>query len=342
MSRWRIGRIPSIRPVFLARTVRITDTISKYPDIPSRVSRQRPLTTRRASSILEIVEWISRSFPGILMILADTPIKIPADPASAPPAFLVFDTETVPDGRLLRQVKYPQEAISAEEAVRRAQAEARERSTTNSDFLPVTFHYPVAVCALRVGGDFRIQALACLDAPLFRTREMVEVFWRGLARYHKAKLVTFNGRGFDLPLMELMAFRYGLAAPEYFARGRNRYNGHLDLMEFFSNFGACRMAGGLNLFSKVLGRPGKMDVSGDKVYALYQEGRIQEINDYCAFDTLDTYFTFLRTRVMIGEFGLDREQELIADARHWLTEKANSLPALKQYLENWGMWEPWP
>jgi predicted PolB exonuclease-like 3'-5' exonuclease len=276
------------------------------------------------------------------MTIADPCLKVPADPVAAPPAFLVFDTETVPDGRLLGLVKYPGENLPAEEAVRRAQDEARERSATNSDFLPVTFQYPIAVCVLRVGSDFRLQSLACLDAPLFRTREMVELFWRGVAHYQRAKLVTFNGRCFDLPLMEMMAFRYGLAAPGYFERSRNRYNGHLDLQEFISNFGACRLTGGLNLFAKLLGRPGKMDVSGDQVYRLYRDGRIQEVNDYCMFDTLDTYFVFLRTRLITGEFDAAREQELIAAARQWLAEKANSLPALRRYLENCGAWEPWP
>ena len=60
------------------------------------------------------------------------------------------------------------------------------------------------------------------------------------------------------------------------------------------------------------------------------------------FDTLDTYFMLLRTRLMIGEFKVEREQELTAEARQWLAEKATSLPALRRYLENWGTWEPWP
>jgi len=127
-------------------------------------------------------------------------------------SFLVFDTESVPDGKLIRQVRYAEEALTAEEAVAKAQAEARERSRDNSDFLPVTFQVPIAVCVLRVDQDFRIQALTALDSPQFRTREIVQGFWRGVARYSRARLVTFNGRGFDLPLMELAAFRYGCSA----------------------------------------------------------------------------------------------------------------------------------
>src|SRR4051794_13922886 len=80
-------------------------------------------------------------------------------------AFLVFDTESVPDGRLLSLVKYPGENLDPLQAVQKAQDEARERSREASDFLPVTFHYPVAVCVLRVSPTFTLQAIKCLDAP---------------------------------------------------------------------------------------------------------------------------------------------------------------------------------
>jgi len=264
------------------------------------------------------------------------------------PAFLVIDTESVPDGRLLSRVKYPDENLSPEEAISRAQAEARERSATGSDFLPVTFQYPVAACVLRVGADYALQAVTCLDAPQFRPRKIVEAFWAGAASYRskykgKIRLITFNGRGFDLPLLELAAFRYGLTGKDHFSYHRHRYDGwHLDLMDWLTNFGAYRLVGGLNLLSKLLGKPGKMEIQGDKVYEMHQAGKSQEINDYCMFDTLDSYFVFLRTRVLMGELTLEHEQQAVLRAKGWLTGKIAEFPALQQYLENWGDWEPWP
>src|SRR5258708_5719483 len=83
-------------------------------------------------------------------------------------AFLVVDTESVPDGELLAKVKYPSELLTPEAAIDRARSEAREASWNGSDFLPVTFQIPVAVCVIRVGTDFRIQKVTCLDAPHFR------------------------------------------------------------------------------------------------------------------------------------------------------------------------------
>ena len=264
------------------------------------------------------------------------------------PAFLVMDTESVPDGRLLAMVKYSEDHLTPEEAVIRAQQEARDKSPNNSDFLPVSFQYPVSVCILRVGADYGIQAMTCLDAPFYRPRKIVEAFWNGLAMYKEkfkkpVKLVTFNGRGFDLPLLELAAFRYGCSGRDYFQSSRNRFGGgHMDLMELLSNFNACRITGGLNLLSKLLGKPGKIDVAGDQVYQMFLEGRLQDINDYCMFDTLDTYFVFLRTRVMVGEMTLADEHRHVINARDWIQDQTKKVPALDRYLDNWVEWKPWP
>jgi predicted PolB exonuclease-like 3'-5' exonuclease len=264
-----------------------------------------------------------------------------AAPAGPQTGFLVFDTESVPDGALLARVKYPRDNLTPEEAIARAQAEAREQSRDGSDFLPVTFQVPVAVCVLRVATDFTLQSLACLDAPHFRAAEIVRQFWRGVAHYNRARLVTFNGRGFDLPLMELAAFDHGCSARDYFYNSRNRFQGnHLDLMDWLSNYGACRLAGGLSMLAQrsAGGRPagcGKLDVSGDQVYEMYRSGKLQEINDYCLFDTLDTYFVFLRTRVLTGDLKPEEERLLARRARLWLGARAAQFPPLHTYLAAW-------
>lgn len=269
-------------------------------------------------------------------------------PGEAAPAFLIIDTESIPDGKLLAKVKYPDENLTAEAAIAKAQEEARAVSSNGSDFLPVTFQIPVAACVIRVGADFGLQAITCLDTPQFRPRKIAEQFWSGLVTYRskyrdRIRLVTFNGRGFDLPLLEMAAFRYGITGRDYFVNSRKRFEGwHIDLMDWLTNFGACRMVGGLNLLSKLLGKPGKMGVQGDQVYQLHQAGKTQEINDYCMFDTLDTYFVFLRTRVLTGELTLDDEHKRVLRAKEWLKNKTSELPALVQYLANWGDWDPWP
>jgi predicted PolB exonuclease-like 3'-5' exonuclease len=259
-------------------------------------------------------------------------------------AFLVVDTESIPDGRLLNLVKYSGQTLSPEDAIEKARSEARENSPTGSDFIPYSFQIPVAVCVARVGADFSLQAVACLDAPLYRPREIVKKFWLGLSFYTQCKLVTFNGRSFDLPLLELAAFRYGFPARDYFHRGRNRFNGDLDLYDWMTNYGAASrgLTGGLNLLAKLLGKPGKMEVAGDQVYEMYRAGRYQEINDYCMYDTLDTYFVFLRTRILTGDVTPEQEADLVARAKKTLGAQTRDLPALKHYLDNWTDWQPWP
>jgi predicted PolB exonuclease-like 3'-5' exonuclease len=267
----------------------------------------------------------------------------PAD--ALKPAYLIVDTESIPDGVLIGRVKYPDQNLSPEDAIAKAQEEARAAAFNGSDFLPVTFQVPVSICVAKVSADFHLLGLRCLDSPLFRTREMVRDFWQGWSHY-RSKLVTFNGRGFDLPLLEIAAYRYGIAATNHFRRAsasRHRFNdGHVDLMEFITNFGAIRMTGGLNLLSKLLGKPGKMEVSGSQVYGMYRQGQLQEINDYCSFDVLDTYFVFLRTRVLTGELALDQEQALVHEAKDWIAARSQEQPHLGRYLERWGDWNPWP
>ncbi|MGE3803227.1 MAG: 3'-5' exonuclease [Gemmataceae bacterium] len=255
-------------------------------------------------------------------------------------AYLVLDTESVPDGRLINLVKFAGQQLMPHHAVSKFQEEQRER--TGSDFLPVSFQYPVSVCVARVAADFSLLAVTCLDAPQFRPREIVCDFWRGFTVYERAQLVSFYGGGFDLPLMELAAFRFGCNIAAYIARSRHRYLGHIDLLDWLTNFGAYRLAGGLNLLSKLLGKPGKMEVAGHQVYEFFCQGKLQEINDYCLADTLDTYFIFLRTRVLTGEVSLEREAELVRAARKWLDAAAPDSPAIQQYLANWGNWDPWP
>lgn len=260
------------------------------------------------------------------------------------PAYLVFDVETVPDGELIAKVKYRGESLDAPAAVDRARAEALERTSGKTDFLPVSFYYPIAVCVARIQADFSLEAITCLDSPAFRPREIAAGFWRGLARY-QCPLVSYNGRGFDLPVLEMAAFRWGLSAPGHFEEKfgrRYRYGtAHLDLAEWLSNHGAAPIAGGLHLLSKLLGKPGKMQVTGADVWDLFRQGKVREINDYCMYDVLDTYFVFLRSRVMNGDISVKDEHVRVRQAKEWIEGQLSRHPHLQLYLDNWGDWEPW-
>lgn len=270
--------------------------------------------------------------------------------AEKPPVkFLVFDVESVADGALVSKVRYPGQNLTPSDAIRKYRDELIAKF--ESDFIPYTFQIPVSVIVAKVAADLSILDIVALDDPQFRPHVITKHFWSGWEAYKRPTLVTFNGRTFDVPLLELAAFRYGINLQRWFhlqgktyEQPRNRYNteNHLDVHDVLTNFGATRFNGGLNLAASVLGKPGKMEVQGYMVQDLYDDGKLAEINDYCRCDVLDTYFVFLRTCVVLGNITLEREQELIFATKAWLEERAGASAAYGAYLERWGDWQnPW-
>ncbi len=263
--------------------------------------------------------------------------------------YFVFDIESVADGQLVSKLRYADQDLPPHEAVQRYRAELIEQH--GSDFIPYTYQLPISLVIGKVSEDLQLMDLVALDDPEFRPHVITENFWRGWDAYKRPTFVTFNGRSFDIPLMELAAFRYGLSVPGWFdtqsrsyEQRRNRYNmnSHLDLHEMLTNFGATRFTGGLNLAANLLGKPGKMDVQGHMVQDLYDAGKLTEINDYCRCDVLDTYFVFLRTCVLLGQITLSREKQLVALARQWLVDHQEQRPIYATYLANGGDWSnPW-
>lgn len=263
--------------------------------------------------------------------------------------YLIFDCEAIADGDLIARVRYPDAGLTPEEAIQRFRSETAAERSDGKDILPVTYMLPAAVAVAKVDARGKLLDLVTLDAPRFRPHVITRLFWQGWQHYRRPTLVTFNGRGYDVPLLELAAFRYGLPVPAWFNteektydQSRNRYNhqSHLDLCDMLSNFGAYRISGGLNLLANLIGKPGKTGIDGSKVQDMYHAGQVQEINDYCRCDVLDTYFVFLRSRVLLGKMKLEEEQQLVNEAHAWLTERADATLAYRHYLSHWGEWHP--
>ncbi|MCY2964400.1 MAG: 3'-5' exonuclease, partial [Planctomycetota bacterium] len=157
--------------------------------------------------------------------------------------YLIFDCEAIADGDLIARIRYPDAGLTPEEAIRRFRAETAAERTDGKDILPVTYMLPAAVAVAKVDGRGRLLDLVTLDAPKFRPHVIAKTFWQGWTHYKRPTLVTFNGRGYDVPLLELAAFRYGFPVPAWFNteekaydQSRNRYNSHahLDLCDMLS------------------------------------------------------------------------------------------------------------
>lgn len=256
--------------------------------------------------------------------------------------FLIFDIESVADPNLVATVRHPAGDVAPSEAVRLYRDELMEKK--GSDFIPYTFQFPVSLALAKIRDDWSISGIGSLKFEEGGPGEITRRFWEGWLFYRRPTLVTFNGRGFDLFLLEQMAFRYGLPIPEWFAYGaktyeqpRNRFNfgAHFDLCDFLTNYGATHYSDGLNLVSKMLNKAGKIGTSGDMVQDLFDAGRFAEIHDYCRCDVLDTYFVFLRAMRVCGRLDAATETDLTRRTRRWLEGESERVEAYRHYLEAW-------
>jgi predicted PolB exonuclease-like 3'-5' exonuclease len=218
--------------------------------------------------------------------------------------FAIFDIETRVDKRLLNQAMCAGEDLTDEDAFQRFREELQARR--GSDFFPLSLHIPISIAIGDVGADHVLRSVESLALDGYSEEALAREFWARAERFAGC-LVTFNGRRFDFPVLELAALRYGIAAPAHFAEGstsaRARYSSerHLDLFDYLTNFGASGgIRGGMDLLLKMIGLPGKMEVDGSQVQELYEQGRLDEIHRYCRNDVVQTYFLFLRVELMRG------------------------------------------
>jgi predicted PolB exonuclease-like 3'-5' exonuclease len=237
--------------------------------------------------------------------------------------FAIFDVETRVDKHLLNQVYYEGHGLSDSEAFERYREELRRRR--DSDFAPITLHLPISIAIGNVGDDYALRAVESLALDDFSEEKLVREFWARAERF-AGTLVSFNGRRFDIPVLELAALRYGIAAPFHFAEeslARARHSGerHFDLFDYLSNFGAISLAGGMDLLLKMIGMPGKTGMDGSMVQEYFETGRLDEIHRYCRNDVVQTYFLFLRVALMRGEIGEETYNAASEASMHFMLEE---------------------
>ena len=249
-----------------------------------------------------------------------------------------FDIETIPDVEFGRRM-WNLDGLSDED-VGTAMTFMRQQAT-GSDFLPLHVQRVVAISvAFRSGDSFRVWSLGDRDAD---EAEIIRRFFEGIERY-SPQLVSWNGGGFDLPVLHYRALRHGIQAPRYWEMGDSdrdfRYNNylsrfhwrHIDLMDVLAGF-QMRGRASLDQMAVMLGFPGKLGMSGDKVWDCWLDGGIDDIRDYCETDVLNTYLVYLRFEFMRGNLdaqALEREFELVRT-----TLQSMDQPHLNEFLAAW-------
>ncbi|RDU52229.1 3'-5' exonuclease [Helicobacter sp. MIT 01-3238] len=259
----------------------------------------------------------------------------------------VFDIETVPDIELVRQYYELDSSLSEVEICQHAFSAQKEKS--GSEFLPIYWHRVVSISSvicdeygkfIKVGNfgkknaestETKSNADSSAFAHLADERVILSDFLRFI-NSKEPRLVSFNGRGFDLPTIMLRAMKYNLSTFGYFesenaSKTKNKWENyrarysekwHTDLLECLGNFGSVR---NLNLDNvcKMLGIVGKYEVSGGDVYSLYYDKKdIEKIDFYCQSDVLNTYWLYLKYAILKDELRLEDYAGILEDFKEKL------------------------
>lgn len=256
-----------------------------------------------------------------------------------PSNVFVFDIETIPDVAGARRLEGLEGLSDAD--VARALFARRRQETGGSDFLKLHMHrIAVISIAARMGERFKVWSLG---GPDLDERDTIGRFFEGIERYTPT-LVSWNGCGFDLPVLHYRALMHGVSAPRYWENGAGdqsfRWNNylsrfherHTDLMDVLAGYQG-RASAPLDEIASLCGFPGKMGMSGAKVWDSIAAGDFQRVRDYCETDVLNTYLVYLRFELMRGRYSPEQYQRECARVRDSLA--AESKPHLEEFLQAW-------
>lgn len=250
-----------------------------------------------------------------------------------------FDIETIPDIAGLRALhELPDTLADAEVAEFAFQ---KQRARNGSDFLPHHLHRVIVIsCAMRNAEGFRVWSLA---EPKSGEGEIIQRFYDGIGKY-TPNLVSWNGGGFDLPVLHYRGLIHGAAAPRYWDMGEDdrdfkwnnyisRYHTrHLDLMDLLAMY-QPRANAPLDELAKLMGLPGKLGMDGNAVWGAWLNGEIDAIRDYCETDVVNTYLVYLRFQQMRGQLSAKAHAEEVAFVRAQLA--AIGAAHWREFLAAW-------
>jgi len=252
---------------------------------------------------------------------------------------LAFDIETVPDCAGIRRLyDLPADLPDGEVAEIAFQ---KRRTQSGSDFLPPPLHRVVVIsCVLRGGDDVKVFSLG---EPETTEKATIQRFFDGVEKL-VPQLVSWNGSGFDLPVLNTRGLILGVTAAKFWDQGEDdrdfrfnnyvsRYHGrHLDLMDVLAMY-QPRNNAPLDDVAQLAGLPGKIGVGGAQVWSAYQAGKIAQIRDYCEADTANTYLLYLRFQLLRGALTADQHKQECALLRAALEKLKGA--HWREFLSRW-------
>jgi predicted PolB exonuclease-like 3'-5' exonuclease len=253
---------------------------------------------------------------------------------------LVFDIETIPDVAAGRRL-YDLDGLSDAEIAQVMRTKRYQETEGRSDFLR---HHVQRVAAISVvlRSHERLSVWS-LGEPHSSEKELIQRFFDGIERYNPL-LVSWNGRGFDLPVLHYRALFHGISAPRYWETGESdpafRWNNylnrfherHTDLMDVLAGY-EPRAFAPLHEIATLLGFPGKIGMTGADVWERYQTGDLEGIRRYCETDVLNTYLIFLRYELMRGRQTEAGYLSACDALREFLTQE--NQPHFQEFLQAW-------
>ena len=241
-----------------------------------------------------------------------------------PPPILVFDIETIPDVAIGKRL-YPELAeLSDNEAMSQLMT-LREQDVGNP-FMPLPLHKIACLSVLWVaGGKMTLKSLSLKDHS---EADIIQTFFNSIEK--NPILVSWNGKGFDMPVMVYRALQHGLTAPKLFSQtGDMKYNNyinryhdrHTDLMVKLAMSSTLQK---LDIVASMCGFAGKQDIDGYDVVPMVQNGEWDKLTTYCESDVLNTWLIFLRYQRLTGQFSVEQSQQWEIATKDYLQTLKNN------------------
>jgi hypothetical protein len=255
---------------------------------------------------------------------------------------LVFDIESIPDIAGMRALRGESAEASDEQVYAAWLAERKEKG--QSDFMPLHLQRVLCISVVfRNSEGLRIHSFVDRDDQ--SEGKVVQTFFHAVEK-HMPQLVSWNGSGFDLPVLHYRGLRHGVEASKYWDMGEDdrefkwnnyisRYHmRHLDLMDLLAMYSPKNNAP-LDAMAKLCGFPGKLGMDGSQVYAQYLAGQTDDIRRYCETDVMNTYLVYCRFQKMRGGLTEAEYEQEIALVKETLGQLAPMESHWDEYLKAW-------